>query len=658
VRRLALERVAKVASTVLRLPVDLGRVSRPEASVAVDPPSAVVMRRRGPRTAGAGALGFALAGFLATMAGWAPPANADVEVTRFDIDLREQLRFNRSDCAPDQTSAMFLELQVGSAPHNLRYVHYPRTGPLGACPVDRVEPLAVEVFAEETITPLGGEILITRNIDRAKLMGTGSCATDDAPEAAQRAEFFFCVQVFALPGDLTALGAAQVAVDVDTTLPPIPTVVDVRGGNESVIVTVEPIVSADGDATSFLVQSRACADDFVAEGEGEGEGEGEAEGSSTSSCGATGDWLETTGAAPEVEVAAATGSTIELRVMAVDDFGNRSDATETTLASPAANLSALALYGGAPNAMSCAPSNCSDADAAWLLGGMSLWRLRRRSSSSQAREHRRKKAGKTSRLFGLVCVVVGLGSASAAHAAGEFQGPAHRDLGRMTLSLGLSSYVPSIDRTSTFPVYECFFDDAVLGAVGGNADFHVFDGFGSLQLTTGLGFTQAKGFAQPPLAATTGRCEKATDTSVELTLALLRAGVTYRFDPLLDHFGVPLVPYGRMGLLGIGYLFSVDGVGDTQNPRQNPSGSRVGIEAAAGLMLALDFMDALDPFTPGATRRARAAGVFDHTFVYVEGAYQDVRSFGAPGFDFSPRDDFLDSGLPVSWTVGLAVELM
>jgi hypothetical protein len=75
-------------------------------------------------------------------------------------------------------------------------------------------------------------------------------------------------------------------------------------------------------------------------------------------------------------------------------------------------------------------------------------------------------------------------------------------------------------------------------------------------------------------------------------------------------------------------------------------------------MVALDLLDQHDPFTPGATRRARASGTFDHTFVYVEGAWQDVTTFGAPGFNLSPRDGLLGTGLPLSWAVGLAVELL
>ena len=190
-----------------------------------------------------------------------------------------------------------------------------------------------------------------------------------------------------------------------------------------------------------------------------------------------------------------------------------------------------------------------------------------------------------------------------------------------------------------------------------DADLHLFDAFGSLQLSGGFDITQANGFAQPSSAASSLACERPTLTKVQLTLASLRGGLTYRFDPLLDHFWVPLVPYGRVGLVAASYAFSKGGEIEA-SPSQNPLGARFGVEGALGLMLALDFLDAIDPFTPDATARARANNVFDHTFVFVEGSWQDVRSFGHRGFDLSARDDFLKSGMPVSWKAGVAVELM
>lgn len=231
-------------------------------------------------------------------------------------------------------------------------------------------------------------------------------------------------------------------------------------------------------------------------------------------------------------------------------------------------------------------------------------------------------------------------------------------LGRTTLSLSVGSYKPNLDANTTFPVYDCMFSGSTLPLIGGAGDVHLWDGFGSLQFSTGLGITQASGFAQPPEAAASGNCEKATTTKVQASFAVLRAGLTYRFDPLLDLVHIPLVPYGRVGLVGMGYVFTKNNSFASTGDRINPVGVRYGYEAAVGLMLALDFLDKFDPFAPDVTRRARANGIFDHTFIYVEGATLQVNSFGAAGFDLSSRDDFLNSGLPASFTAGVAVELL
>ena len=60
----------------------------------------------------------------------------------------------------------------------------------------------------------------------------------------------------------------------------------------------------------------------------------------------------------------------------------------------------------------------------------------------------------------------------------------------------------------------------------------------------------------------------------------------------------------------------------------------------------------------GVERNARALGVFDHTFFYVEGAFQDVSNFGQPGFVLSPREKLLRTNLPVVLSLGVAIELM
>ena len=565
---------------------------------------------------------------------WAGFAAAQPVVSRFDLDGKEVHRFNAADCSGTDM-AFFLELNVpSSTPYQLRFVEYPRSGPLGACPTERAETLATDILPEETQTPAGNVILVQRELARADLMGAESCAGD-----ARRDEVYFCLQIFALPGDLLALGTAAMTFDIDTTLPPSATVTDVRGGDGVVFVDVDAIISDEGDSVGFRVEHRLCPlpADVVEDVDPD------------STCGAATAFESTTGAAPTIEIAVENGRTAEFRVVAIDDFDNESDPTLWQQGTPEADVSALALYDGETNDLSCDLSGCTDADAALPLGAALLWWRRRRPSSSKRR------------LPPALLTLALLLGATSADAQSRPDDPESKrfwnGLGRTTVSMSLNTYKPNLDSGSTFPVYECFFDDATLPQISGNGDLHLWDGFGTLQMSLGFDITQANGFAQPLDAVTSKTCQRPTTTTVQTTFVSVRPGLTYRFDPFLDWFGIPLVPYGRVGLVGIGYLFSKGGeVAGTE--QHNPIGARLGAEAALGLMLALDFLDGVDPFTPDSTRRARANGIFDHTFIFVEGAAMDVTTFGQPGFDLSPRDDFLSSGLPASFKVGLAVELL
>jgi hypothetical protein len=178
-----------------------------------------------------------------------------------------------------------------------------------------------------------------------------------------------------------------------------------------------------------------------------------------------------------------------------------------------------------------------------------------------------------------------------------------------------------------------------------------------LQLTMGFDGSQAQGKAQKSDVIGTGVCGTPTDIDVQMTMFKVRPGLTYRLDPLLDWWSVPLVPYGRAGFVALGYAFTKDGDLDNTGST-DPLGVRLGFEFAAGMMLALDFLDSIDPFVPDTTRRGRANGTFDHTFLFVEGAWQPVTTFGQPGFVFSPDDTFFGTRMPVLWKIGIAVELL
>lgn len=563
---------------------------------------------------------------------------AQATFSRFDLDGRDRHRFNSADCT-GADMRLLLEATVQLNQYQLRFVEYPLTGPLGACPTDRREPLAVEVFPEETIVPVGGVIVLQRNLRRAKLMRDASCSGD-----GRRASVYLCAQLFALPGDLQALSTAQMTFDIDTTIPPVAEITGVDGANGKVTVGVSVDDDGAADSYSFRIEHRLCpdADHPLAEG---------TEADPDSSCGAAGAVEHTDGAPPIIDVPVENGRTVELRAITIDDFGNEAAPSDWVQATTVADLSPLALYDGDPNALSCDPGGCGNADAAGLVGALALLRLRRR---------RRRVGGGAMAVAGVLGVVVTLGAPAASaqrHPATAESRRLWQGLGRNTLSMALGAYRPNLDARSSFPVWACVFDDATLPQITGGGDLHLWDGFGSLQLGVALDVAQANGFAQPLEAAELRACQEPTSTTAQLTLLSLRPGLTYRFDPLLDWFGFPLVPYGRLGLVGMGYLWSKDGEVTVDNGH-NPIGARYGWEGALGLMLALDFLDWIDPFTPRSTRRARANGVFDHTFFFVEGAFSEVTSFGQPGFDLSPNDAFLGTGLPATFRAGLAVELL
>lgn len=561
------------------------------------------------------------------------PALAETAFSRFDFDGQDRHRLNAADCQGEDL-ALFLEATASLNQYQLRIVEYPLTGPLGRCPIDRQEPLAVEIFPDETLVPTGGTILLQEPIPRAALMTDASCEGD-----GRRTAVYICAQLFALPGDLQALTTASVTFDIDTTVPPQATVDGVVGGNGKVTVNVTIDNGSDPDDYSVRVEHRLCPDEEHPLAD-------DAEADPDSACGAAAEFESTVGDVPGVDIEVENGRSIELRVVTLDDFENESEPTAWILGETAADLSPLSLYDGPKNDLSCDTSSCDDAEAASFVGALVLLRSRRR-----------RRTGHSAGMMVLALCLVSPLALAQSHSDDPESRRLWKGLGRSTLALGVGAWRPNIDANTTFPVWGCFFGDATLPQLTGAGDFHLFDGFGSFQFSVAMDLAQASGFAQPLEAAELGACQTPTKTKVELTLLSVRPGLTWRIDPLLDWFGFPLVPYGRVGLVGVGYLWSHDGELSVDNGH-NPLGARFGWEGAAGLMLALDFLDWIDPFTPQSTRRARANGVFDHTFLFVEGAYQDVTSFGQPGFDLSPRDAFVGTGLPATFKMGLAIELL
>lgn len=149
----------------------------------------------------------------------------------------------------------------------------------------------------------------------------------------------------------------------------------------------------------------------------------------------------------------------------------------------------------------------------------------------------------------------------------------------------------------------------------------VYQGVGSAGL--GLSFGYAEKWGQVP--------DQTEKTAV--MVAPLQLNALYKFDYAAFTWGVPLVPYGKLGL-NLTPFWSQTGA-DAQG-----GGTRYGWGAAAGLMFMLDVVD------------RRFARDFDtdlgvnHSYLFAEYVYRNVNNFGNAPTDLSSTH----------WMFGLALD--
>jgi hypothetical protein len=454
-------------------------------------------------------------------------------------------------------------------------------------------------------------------------------------------------------------------LEFDTLVPAAPEIVSVVEGDGTFSFAIAADDAKQGESYSYYYQYRACSDVSAADAgsatdagltvisrDGGVIDEGATVVIAASTCDAPGDFLEKKASSPDqVTLSGLTNEVqYEVRVRVVDDHGNESQPSAASLITPQKELSPLDQYTGYGSPFSFTPPNCADG-----FGGMivPLFLALVLGLASALRRRRPRPA-----LAALgVALLPALLLADGARA----------DTGSVTLDLRVGPYKPAIDTEVVdgepiFPVYSCFFDDATLPEVGLTLDMHLFDDLGSLQVGTGLSVSQARGKTRDLATASevvTGECDKSADATgdIELTMVKIRPGLTYRFDPLLDWWGVPLVPYARLGVVANGYAWTRAGAFD-DGQRVQPAGFVFGYEGSAGLMLALDFWDWVDPFTKHTTIRARALDVFNHAFIFAEAQYQRIDNFGSAGYVFSPVDPTGATDLPWTFHFGLAVEFL
>lgn len=236
----------------------------------------------------------------------------------------------------------------------------------------------------------------------------------------------------------------------------------------------------------------------------------------------------------------------------------------------------------------------------------------------------------------------------------------HAHFGQVNIGFLGSMYRPDLDNeklsdgSTVFPFYKGFFrkktsdeDGPITPLMGLEVDMHLFDGFGSLQLGLGLGYTFVNGFAMGMDSAEKPDVDKATTVKTSLHMYQLRPQLTYLFDYFQDY--VPLVPYVRAAAIMHGYSFRNE-IETDDVLKHDANGFRFGYQGAAGLMLMLNFLE------PGAMRTAKGSGFFNNVYLKGELSYTKIDTFGKDGFQFSPKD-IMGTGMPLLWTFGLGFEL-
>jgi hypothetical protein len=151
-------------------------------------------------------------------------------------------------------------------------------------------------------------------------------------------------------------------------------------------------------------------------------------------------------------------------------------------------------------------------------------------------------------------------------------------------------------------------------------EYQFFHGFGTLAAGATVGYYRETGHA----FIEGGNDLTPSDDKTSLTLFPLSATLNYRFDLIQRRLGVPLVPFGKLGLTYTLWSIS-NGNGRTatsENPAGKGRGGTPGWVAAAGLAFNLAVLD------PSAARGFDNESGVNNTYLFVEFDHFDASGLG------------------------------
>lgn len=199
----------------------------------------------------------------------------------------------------------------------------------------------------------------------------------------------------------------------------------------------------------------------------------------------------------------------------------------------------------------------------------------------------------------------------------------------------LGGYKPLLDDEKALngntPFKDTFGDSSLL-LVELELQRYFYQGIG----TAGVGVSAGYGekFAAAKLAGGGNAAEQTALKVVPLGLNLF-----YKFDYAAFEWGIPLVPYGKLGLIYTPWWVT-KGSGDEVVDGNTAKGGKWGWGATGGVSFLLDVLQ------PRFARDFDSGLGINHSYLFAEYTYADVDNFGGKGFVLSSR----------RWMFGLALD--
>lgn len=201
----------------------------------------------------------------------------------------------------------------------------------------------------------------------------------------------------------------------------------------------------------------------------------------------------------------------------------------------------------------------------------------------------------------------------------------------------IDSEFKSVDGAPAFHPYQDYFGSGHDLMTQIELDYQFWHRFGSLAAGLGLGYFSVTGTA--PVASGTGLL---SGDQSQLKIIPVNLSAVYRFDYLLETHGIPLVPYGKLGL-DWDYWQNTDGNNNiaTDGHGGTGRGGTLGWHVGVGMAFVLDFLD------PDAAHDFDLDLGVNHTAITFEFFHSDISGLGE-----SNRLHLGDT----DWTLGLLLE--